>query len=151
MVGVCGGGEGDPGQITQRVWQNIYTHLIGQPVRRRAGKMDSSAITNLFGVWINFRTSPTSKCGIPSQTKKVRKAPLSVGHISVYHDSYTISAKCSTRMNKERKAKECCSTKTESYTVNKPADANGRVKFGKQGSKGGVTRQHGISRTTTNL
>jgi len=40
-----------------------------------------------------------------------------VGRISVFNDSYTISAKRSTRNDKEWKAKESYTTKAESYTV----------------------------------
>jgi len=48
-------------------------------------------------------------------------APLSVGCISVDHYSYTSSAKCSVRKNKEWKAKESYATNTESYTVHERA------------------------------
>jgi len=61
------GREGDPGQITQTVpSEYIYDHLIRQPVRRRAGKMDSSAITCLVRV-DQLPRNPVSG--------KVRKAP----------------------------------------------------------------------------
>jgi len=90
--------------------------------------MDSSAITDPFGV----------------RLRQSQKSPLSVGHISVYHDSYTISAKCSTRMNNEWKVKESCLTKTVSYTINKPADAKGCGKVRKMGLRRGAARQHGI-------
>ena len=55
---------------------------------------------------------------------KVSKAPLSVGHISVNHGSYTISAKCSTREDKEWKVKESYATRTGSYTVDGQASVN---------------------------
>jgi len=124
----------------------FYMCFIGQPVRRGTGKWTPRRSGISLGAthWtIECRRSRPLRKTAPRP--KVSKAPLSVVGVSVKHKSYTISAKCSTREDKEWKVKESYATKTESYTVDDQAGANGvRYSSESKREKGGIVKRRGI-------
>lgn len=106
--------------------------------------MDNSAITNLFEVVIDLASFQMRDPALADACIESEKAPSRWDASLYFTGSYTISAKCSTRRNKERKDKESCATKTESH-YQRTGGCNGpRNSSQGEEQKGGAVRQNGI-------